>query len=135
MFALHARLAADTVAVTDWPLCRVLLMNDATYPWLILVPRRPDIVELIDMAAADRQQLMDEICRASEALRAEYQPKKINVATLGNVVPQLHVHVLARFEQDPAWPKPVWGVVPAQPYEPAALDAILTRLRARLGGE
>ncbi len=108
-FALHAQLAADGLVLVDWPLCRVLRMNDAAYPWLILVPRLTDAREIVDLSAADRVRLMDEIAWASQALKDLRQPDKINIGALGNVVPQLHVHVLGRFKDDPAWPKPVWG--------------------------
>ena len=128
-FVLHERLAADTVAVENWPLCRVLLMNDRTYPWLVLVPARPGLRDFHDVAEADRPQLMTEIDRASRALQAIHGPDKMNVAALGNQVPQLHLHVIARFEIDPAWPGPVWGVVPPAPYEPAELAAATERLR------
>lgn len=133
MFKLHGRLAADTVTVVDWPLCRVLLMDDSTYPWLILVPRRAGSVELHDLDAADRAVLVEEIARASAALKAETGADKINVGALGNVVPQLHVHVIARFAADPAWPRPVWGATAARPYDTAARDGMVERLRRVLG--
>lgn len=132
MFRLHDRLAADTVAVTDWPLCRVLLMNDATYPWLILVPRRDGISEIHQLDAADRTLLTEEMAEAARRLQDLTGAIKMNVAALGNVVPQLHVHVVARFAEDAAWPRPVWGVVPGSAYEPAALEARLAELRAAL---
>ena len=135
MFTLHPRLAADTVLVTEWPLCRVLLMNDASYPWLILVPEVPDAVDLHDLDAGQGAELMREIRQASRALRDLVGAHKMNVAALGNVVPQLHIHVIARFEQDPAWPRPVWGVVPARPYAEAELEARLSELRAALGAK
>lgn len=130
---LHERLAADTVALADWPLCRVLLMNDASYPWLILVPRRPDLKEIHDLDAAGRAQLTEEICRASRALQSSFAPDKINVGALGNLVPQFHVHVIARFRSDPAWPGPVWGARPAVAYEAGALQARRAALMAALG--
>jgi diadenosine tetraphosphate (Ap4A) HIT family hydrolase len=108
-FTLHPQLAADGLFLVEWPLCQVLRMNDATYPWLILVPRLTDAREILDLSAADRVRLMDEIAWASQALKDLRHPDKINVGALGNVVPQLHVHVLGRFKDDPAWPKPVWG--------------------------
>ncbi len=132
MFELHGRLAADTVSVIDWPLCRVLLMDDATYPWLILVPRR-EAVELHDIEAADRAVLVEEIARASAVLKAETAADKVNVAALGNVVPQLHIHVIARFTSDPAWPRPVWGAAPARPYGSADRKGMVERLRRVLG--
>jgi diadenosine tetraphosphate (Ap4A) HIT family hydrolase len=118
---LHPRLADDTHPVDHWPLCEVRLMDDANHPWLILVPRIADATELLDLFDPDRQRLMEEIARASRALRDAFAPDKLNVAALGNVVPQLHVHVIARFRDDIAWPKPVWGQADARPYPPEAL--------------
>ncbi|MBN8920546.1 MAG: HIT domain-containing protein [Rhizobiales bacterium] len=131
-WALDGRLAADTIPLGDWPLSRVLLTNDARYPWLILAPRRAGVREIVDLDAADRSQLLDEITQAGEALRDVMQPDKLNVAALGNVVAQLHIHVIARFHTDAAWPKPVWGVHPACPYAAGAADALAGRLRAAL---
>lgn len=115
-FALDPQLVKDTVPVVDWPLCRVLLMNDAAYPWLVLVPRRPGLRDLDEMAEADLPLLMQEVRRVSRALKRITGAHKMNVAALGNVCPQLHIHVIARFTDDPAWPRPVWGVQPPQPY-------------------
>jgi diadenosine tetraphosphate (Ap4A) HIT family hydrolase len=129
-FVLHERLAADTITLADWPLCRVLLMNDASYPWLILVPRRAGLTELHAVAAGDRSALFDEIARASLALTSGFTPDKINVGALGNMVPQLHIHVIARFRSDPAWPGPVWGKQPPLPYESAALQQRIETLKA-----
>jgi len=131
-FSLDSRLAADTVAVVDLPLSAVRLMNDATYPWLILIPRREGAVEIVDLAPEDRVQLMDEIARVSGVLRAMTRCDKLNVAALGNMVPQLHVHVIGRFAGDPAWPGPVWGKAPAQPYAEAPREGFIAALRARL---
>ena len=103
-FELDPRLDADSLFLMDWPLCRVLRMNDKAYPWLILVPRREGVVEIVDLAEDDRQQLMREIAQASTALKAVTACEKLNVAAIGNVVPQLHVHVVARRHSDPAWP-------------------------------
>ncbi|MBF0324410.1 MAG: HIT family protein [Alphaproteobacteria bacterium] len=124
MFELHPRLTADTIPVTDWPLCRVMLMRDANYPWLVLVPRRHGVTEIHELDQSDRQTLIEEIAAASQRLQNLTQAYKINVAALGNVVQQLHVHVIARFTTDPAWPNPVWGAVPAKPYA----DSEMTRL-------
>lgn len=132
-FVLHAQLAADTVALSDWPLCRVLLMNDQRYPWLVLVPRRAGASELIDLEVDDQAALWAEIDRASRTLKNLLKPDKLNVAALGNVVAQLHVHVLARFRNDAAWPKPVWGAVPVLPYGPADLAARCKSFRDALG--
>ena len=128
-FQLHEKLAADTLEVARWPLSLVLLMNDATYPWLILVPQRVGLRDFHDLADADLPVMTGEIVRASRLLQDSFQPHKINVAALGNQVPQLHVHVIARFTDDAAWPGPVWGAVPPSPYAPAALEDRLERLR------
>ncbi len=128
-FDLHPRLAADTLAIADWELCRVLRMNDATYPWLVLVPRRNGMTEIIDLAAPDQALLWAEIGRASCALRDHCRAHKLNVAALGNAVAQLHVHVIARFTTDPAWPRPIWGVLPPRPFPPADAEREIARWR------
>jgi diadenosine tetraphosphate (Ap4A) HIT family hydrolase len=120
-YALHPQLAADTHPITAFALCDVRLMDDANYPWLVLVPRVAGASELIDLDADQRHHLTDEVDRASRALRDGFRPHKLNVAALGNLVPQLHVHVIARQEGDPAWPSPVWGRVAACPYSPELL--------------
>lgn len=130
MFRLDERLARDTIPVVTWPLSRVLLMNDSTWPWVILVPARPDLVEIIDLDPAGRALLLDEIARASAALRAVVRPDKLNVAALGNVVAQLHVHVVARFRADAAWPKPVFGFSKPVPYPPEAARAFVEAFAA-----
>lgn len=116
-FSLHERLAADCSVLEDWPLCRVLLMNDARYTWLILVPRRENITEVHQLSAKDRQQAMEEMNRAALALTSIAPVDKINIGALGNMVPQLHLHVIARMTTDEAWPAPVWGVGTPVPYE------------------
>lgn len=121
MFVLHEGLAKDTTPLAIWTLSRVLLMNDRRFPWLILVPEREGARDLIDLSPADRAVLVEECARASTILRAMTRPDKLNVAALGNVVPQLHVHVIARFTKDSAWPKPVWGVHPPLPYDDEGL--------------
>ena len=131
-FSLDSRLAADTIAVTDLPLSTVRLMNDATYPWLILIPRREGAVEIVDLTPEDRVELMEEIATVSGVLRAMTRCDKLNVAALGNMVPQLHVHVIGRFAGDPAWPGPVWGKAPARPYAEAPREGFIAALRARL---
>jgi diadenosine tetraphosphate (Ap4A) HIT family hydrolase len=131
-FSLHPRLAADTIFVDDWPLSRVLLLNDARYAWLVLVPRRADAVELHDLTPADRAVLMEEIARAGAGLKTLTGAAKINTGALGNIVPQLHIHVVARAAGDPAWPGPVWGHSPAEPYGPSQRDQQVARLRGRL---
>jgi diadenosine tetraphosphate (Ap4A) HIT family hydrolase len=117
-FSLDPQLDADTMPLGRLPLSRVLLMNDARYPWLILVPEKPGLAEIIDLSEPDQQQLMREIAAASQALKALFNPDKLNVGALGNRVRQLHVHVIARFVSDAAWAGPVWGVGQAQPYPP-----------------
>ncbi|HEX4498818.1 MAG TPA: HIT family protein [Thermoanaerobaculia bacterium] len=128
--ALHPTLARDTVEVARLPLCRLLLMNDRRFPWLILVPEREDAREIHELPPADRAALVEEIARVGEAMERLFQPDKLNVGALGNIVPQLHVHVVARFAADPAWPGPVWGFGAAVPYEASELAAIRERLAA-----
>jgi diadenosine tetraphosphate (Ap4A) HIT family hydrolase len=124
-FELHPRLAADTVFATDWALSRVMLMNDARYPWLVLVPRRAGLTELHELSIGDRALLIEEIALASERLKALTGAAKINTGALGNLVPQLHIHVVARKPGDAAWPGPVWGQGAAVPYEPRILKELL----------
>lgn len=133
-FALDPRLVADTAPVMILGLSRVLLMNDARFPWLILVPERAGAVEIFDLAPDDQARLMDEAARISAALKAVTGARKINIAALGNMVAQLHVHVIARFEGDIAWPAPVWAAGPAQPYAPRDLATQATRLADDLAG-
>jgi len=130
---LHPQLADDTHPLAHWPLCEVRLMDDAHHPWLILVPRVENAVDVIDLDAAQQAQLMREIDRSCRALQGVFEPHKLNVAALGNVVSQLHVHVIARFHDDIAWPRPVWGTASAQPYSPEALIERVERLRVALG--
>lgn len=133
-FELHPRLAADTIEVTRLPLCRVLLMNDANYPWLILVPQRPGIREIFELIDADQQQLMRESTFVSRVMHDLFRPDKMNIAALGNVVSQLHIHHIARYRHDPAWPAPVWGQCPAKAYAPDQADELAARLIERLDG-
>jgi diadenosine tetraphosphate (Ap4A) HIT family hydrolase len=132
MFELHTQLAKDCVMLGDLPLCRVLLMNDTQYPWLILVPQREEIAEIFQLPRLDRQQLLDEVSSVASALAGHFRADKMNVATLGNVVPQLHMHVIVRHRDDAAWPRPVWGVSPAQPYDDEMLTARLAELETLL---
>ena len=131
-WSLHPKLAEDTVPVGDLALARVLLANDANFPWLILVPRRPGLVELIDLAEDEQMRLLGEVATAARALKAIAECDKLNVAALGNQVSQLHVHVIARRHSDAAWPQPVWGVVPPAAYDPAVRDRLLGALRRGL---
>lgn len=123
---LHPQLADDTHPVAQFELCELRLMDDANHPWLILVPRVDGAVELVDLDEAQQQALTREIAAVSRALQAAFKPHKLNVAALGNLVPQLHVHVIARYREDIAWPRPVWGMATAQPYSP---EALVQRLR------
>ena len=131
---LHHQLADDTAPVIELPLCEVRLMDDANHPWLVLVPRVADAVELIDLDATQRAQLSTEIDAAARALKALFKPHKLNIAALGNLVPQLHVHVIARYTDDIAWPRPVWGAANARPYAPEDLIERVNALRAALAG-
>ena len=131
-WSLDPLLARDTTPIGDLPLCRALLINDANYPWLLLVPRRDATVEIIDLEYVEQAQLMTEVSHASRVLKALTDCDKINVAALGNVVPQLHVHVIARSRSDAAWPKPVWNAAAPRDYEPAARDKLVATLRQSL---
>ena len=131
-FALDPRLVADTFNIGDFSLSRALLMNDARHPWLILVPRRAGLTELVDLDRAGRTLLMEEIALASEALRTLPQVDKINVGALGNIVRQLHLHIVARTIGDAAWPGPVWGAGSPQRYEESAAAELVARMRRAL---
>lgn len=134
MFKLDERLLKDTVALGDLALCRVLLMNDSRYPWLILVPRRAGISELFELEMAEQQQLWQETSYVGQVLKDVFQADKINIATLGNVVKQLHMHIVVRMQDDAAWPAPVWGNGAAQGYTDEALAAMRARLQAAFNG-
>jgi diadenosine tetraphosphate (Ap4A) HIT family hydrolase len=131
-WSLHPPLAQDTAPVGDLALSRVLASRDATYPWVILVPRRADVVEIIDLDEADRTRLMAEIARVSEVLKQLPACDKLNVAAIGNVVPQLHVHIVARRRDDPAWPRPVWGAAPPRSHADGELERFIAALRGAL---
>jgi diadenosine tetraphosphate (Ap4A) HIT family hydrolase len=131
-WSLHPQLARDTINIGDLPLCRALVINDANYPWLLLVPRREGMIELIDLGEVERAQLMTEIARVAHALKDVTQCDKLNIAALGNVVPQLHVHIIARRHGDAAWPRPVWGVVPALAYAPAEIKGFISTIRRKI---
>jgi diadenosine tetraphosphate (Ap4A) HIT family hydrolase len=131
-FVLDPRLAADTLHVAALPLSDVRLMARSDFPWVVLIPRVHDISELIDLEPTDRHRLLDEIVLATEALRAETGCDKLNIAAIGNIVAQLHVHVVARFRADPAWPAPVWGRAPTAPRSDIDDAHLIARLRARL---
>ncbi len=131
-FSLHPQLAADTIPVCELSLCSVLLMNDARFPWLILVPRQEGLAEIGDLGASERGTLMEEIALASEVLRGVAPCDKLNVGSLGNVVRQLHIHVVARVEGDAVWPSPVWGTGPAKPYDRGWAEGLCDALRRAL---
>lgn len=129
-FVLDHRLEQSSFFIADWPLCRVALRNDSTYPWLYLVPRLNNVREIYNLNTKDQAALIQEIADAASALNAIYQPEKINTAALGNMVPQLHIHIFARFKNDPAWPKPVWAVQTDEiPYTESAKELELTKLK------
>ncbi len=128
MFVLDPRLEQDTLPIGDFSLCRLLLMNDATYPWFILVPRREEVSELFQLGSADQHQLWSETTTLAEIIKDTFGADKMNVASLGNVVSQLHIHVIARRRSDAAWPAPVWGRQPADPYSAEQVDSVKRKL-------
>ncbi len=132
-FTLHPQLSVDTAHLLDWPLSRVLLLKDARYPWLVLVPRQPGLTEWHDLPPADHAQLSQEVLTASRSLKSLTNAAKINIGALGNLVPQLHIHIIARNPGDPAWPGPVWGHGKATDYPPDLLQSRLSTWREKLG--
>lgn len=133
MFELHPHLAKDCLPFGRFELSRLLLMNDANYPWFILVPEREDVREVHQLADVDRRQLWEESASLSRALEKGFAPEKLNIAALGNQVPQLHVHHVVRYRHDPAWPNPVWGRAPAKPYYSAEVDKLHKLMQSLLG--
>lgn len=131
-WSLHPQLERDTAPLGELPLSRVLIINDANYPWLLLVPRRAGAVELIDLDEVERAQLMTEIALVSRALKDVTECDKLNVAALGNAVPQLHVHIVARRKTDKAWPKPVWGAAPPLAHDAKELDRFMVAMKNKL---
>ncbi|MAD04279.1 MULTISPECIES: HIT domain-containing protein [unclassified Pseudoalteromonas] len=123
-FSLAPELQRDCIELADWPLCKVLLMNDSQYPWFILVPRVAGVKEIIDLSEELQITLLQESGKLSKLLQQVFNPDKLNVAALGNMVPQLHVHHIARFTADAAWPTPVWGKLPAVPYTDEQISAL-----------
>lgn len=132
MFELDRRLQNDTFFVCDLTLSRVLLMNDSQFPWLILVPMRDDVAEIIDLTEQEQQMLLSESATVSKAMQNLFSPYKLNVAALGNVVRQLHVHHVARFENDVAWPKPIWGNQRSVAYEESDAAELISKLKLAL---
>jgi diadenosine tetraphosphate (Ap4A) HIT family hydrolase len=131
-WSLHPQLANDTIDIGDLPLCKVLVIKDANYPWLMLVPRRHEAVEIIDLDEVEQAQLMTEISRVARALKDITKCDKLNIAALGNVVPQLHVHVIARRASDAAWPRPVWGVAPPLAHDAEEVQNFISALRRKI---
>jgi diadenosine tetraphosphate (Ap4A) HIT family hydrolase len=135
VFALDSRLQQDTHVLGDFRLCRLLLSNDANYPWFILVPRRSDITEVFQLSDDDRSQLWQETSTLAATLNTLFRADKINIGALGNVVSQLHMHVIVRYKVDVAWPAPVWGKVAAVPYGAEELAEVRARLKGVLGND
>ena len=130
MFDLHPQLAQDCLQLGRFSLCRLLLMNDACYPWFILVPERENIREIHELSENDQLLLLRESVWFSHCLEAVFTPDKLNIAALGNVVPQLHIHHIVRYRSDACWPAPVWGATPASPYMDSQLEQLEDRLKA-----
>ena len=131
-FILDDRLAKDTIHLLELPLCRFLLMNDRRYPWLILVPRYNGLSEIHDLRDKDQSTLISEVTAATRALEKLFQPEKINVAALGNMVSQLHIQVIARFEEDEAWSNPVWGIGKSESYSRNERKRLVNQLTTTL---
>jgi diadenosine tetraphosphate (Ap4A) HIT family hydrolase len=132
-WTLDPQLERDTIAIGDLPLSRVLLMNDANFPWLIAVPRHAGVVEVFELGDGEQTQLMSELALLAQLLKGLTGGDKINIAAIGNVVSQLHVHVIARRRDDAAWPQPVWGALPACPYGEAERDRLIQAIRQKIG--
>ncbi|CCD86131.1 conserved protein of unknown function [Bradyrhizobium sp. ORS 285] len=131
-WSLHPQLAKDTIDIGDLPLSRVLVIKDANYPWLLLVPRREGAVEIIDLDEVAQAQLMTEMTRVSRAVKEITKCDKLNVAALGNMVPQLHIHIIARRTSDVAWPRPVWGVAPPVPHDAQEVESFISAVRRKI---
>lgn len=129
-FDLHSQLAADCLRLGRFPLCELLLSRDANYPWFILVPMHAGLSEIYQLSEPDQGQLLRESSALAAFLAESFKADKLNIATLGNVVPQLHIHHIVRYRSDAAWPAPVWGKVPAKPYTEQALAELRVRLDA-----
>ncbi len=135
MAEIHQQLQQDCLVIGRFPLCHLLLMKDANYPWFILVPDRDDVSEIFQLSPQEQQQLMSESSRLAEVLAERFQADKINIAALGNVVPQLHIHHVVRYRSDVAWPAPIWGAVPAKPYVEHELREQVEEARRWFQGE
>ena len=134
-FSLHPRLQEDSLHILDLPLCKLLLMNDQHYPWFILVPMKKDLSEIFQLSEADQHQLLKESAWVSEYLLQHFRADKLNIAALGNMVPQLHVHHIARFKTDPAWPAPVWGKFEAKPYSSTEANIVIESVSQFMKGK
>jgi diadenosine tetraphosphate (Ap4A) HIT family hydrolase len=132
-FVLDPRLSVESLEIGGLKLCKVWLFDDARFPWLVLVPQRRELVEIIDLDARDQALLTEDIATASKILKSATGCYKLNVAALGNQVRQLHVHIIARFENDAAWPVPVWGIGEREPYDPKVRDVLIAKLRKAFG--
>ena len=132
MAEIHSQLRKDCLLLGQLDLCHVLLMRDANYPWLILVPDRDDVTEIHQLNEVDQQQLMRESVLLSRVLETVFSPDKLNIAALGNIVPQCHVHHVVRYRSDAAWPAPVWGRVPVKEYSEDALAGVVAKLKQAL---
>lgn len=132
MFELHPQLDKDCLLIDELTLCSVLLLNDSNYPWLVLVPRRDNIREMFELSVADQAQLTRESSAVAAMMAQHFTADKMNVAALGNIVPQLHIHHIARYTNDIAWPGPVWGVAPPKPYSELQLRQLIDKLRQLL---
>jgi len=132
-WTLHPQLQSDTAPVGDFALCRALAINDTDYQWLILAPRRPGITEIADLGSGEAARLMAEISGTSRVLKDVTRCDKLNIAAIGNIVPQLHIHIVARRRNDPLWPKPIWGAAPPRPGDAAAFARFVAAIRDRLG--
>jgi diadenosine tetraphosphate (Ap4A) HIT family hydrolase len=135
MAKLHPQLEKDCLLIGHFPLCHLLLMRDANYPWLILVPDREDIGEIFQLSESDQQQLMRESSILASVLAEQFQADKINIAALGNVVPQLHIHHIVRYQDDASWPAPVWGTVATREYTEEGLARVMQKLKQGLADQ
>jgi len=131
MFLLNKQLADDSFFITDLKICHLLLMNNTNYPWLILVPKIDNAVELTDLDFATQSEILAEINLVAKILQKKFRPTKLNIASLGNIVKQLHVHIIARFENDKVFPKPVWGDL-SQPYEEQKAQDLIMEIKQLL---
>ncbi len=129
---LDSQLEQDCIIIARFNLCHILLMNDTNYPWFILVPERDNIQEIHQLRTADQVQLIHESSRIAKTLTAAFNADKLNIAALGNVVPQLHIHHVVRYQSDPTWPEPVWGKLPARPYSEPQLSTVIAKFKSYL---